>query len=1047
MMNTTKNTLAQILSRLNITSISWLDVQKWLLLVISVFLIMFVYQKTLNPLIENRTVILKQAYYIKELQNSILDTVTLSQIKNAHHFNQINIQLNALDKSLQQLTQNPAILNSPKLLSELKEIIKKSKLQNKYIERLKSEQAVIHNSFNYLPTAFKSCFKNISASDSQFNSPENINLIQTLFNEAIASTHSLKAEPTVDLKRYLTQFHLQGLDTTCKSLMRHGNIFVKTLSEHSKNLIQLNQVALSKAVHNFYLSLEEQTSQAVNTNKFYYAILSMLAFLLIAYTAFALISSYRINAKLSGTLNELSEQQGLFTTLIKVNSAISTINDQTLVFQTVCDIICKEASIDSSWIGIIDEDSYVKPIIAAGSGKQVILKLKSSINPSTKEGTGIIAGAYKENSPVITNNFLERMRNTPWKKIAEKWGVKGGAALPLRKEGKIIGFLVTYTGKHNFFTPKKNELLIQLANDLNQVINRFALEENQKKQQQDLAISAIAFESHEAILIANAHKKIIRVNHAFTSLTGYSAEEVLGKKPSIIKSGLHDKRFYQDLWRSIDITGKWQGEIWNRKKDGTLYPSWQTISACYDDNNHITNYISHSLDLTRDKESQREIHYLNNHDTLTKLPNRNLLIDRLEQQLGQNNSQYSYLFLININRFKIFNESLGHKAADELLIKVAQRLKKLKFDNIYNMTVSRIGSDEFGVLCLTDFDEQSEANIEAGHTANIIQKMLSSTFNVNNNNVVIDTSIGVTLFTPSADSDHAKTAENLLQEANTALHRAKQSTLNSIQFFEPKMQQQAQQRLALESELRNALANKEFILHYQPQKSLSSSKIVGMEALIRWQNSIGKLVPPSDFVSVLEETGLINPVGTWIIEEAITQAKVLHLSNPDLVMSVNLSAIQFNDKHLVHKVQKLIERLEYPANKLEFEITESLLMTDIEQTLEKLNQLAEIGIKIAIDDFGTGYSSLAYLKRFPVNRLKIDKSFIDDITDPTDADFAIVQATIQMAQSLHIDTIAEGVETSEQLSILKTLECNEIQGYHYSKPLPFDQLVEFIQKQ
>ncbi|BCN94045.1 hypothetical protein THMIRHAM_18300 [Thiomicrorhabdus immobilis] len=1037
---------SQLKERLLANAQSAFDVKKWGFIIISLSIIGFFYHKTFNPLIENRTEILQEAYFINEIQNRIIETLTLSQILKNPNFDAINLQASSLEKVLLKLGQNPGILVNPFLLAHVKKLLDDAHKQHQHIESFKSYLAVLQNSQNFLPTAFNDCFTAVNTPNSKHYSANDIKLIQDTLLLGLSSNQKNNRFSTFDLKRHLLMLSEIGLDDTCHNFIQHSQILLDYSSFTHNTFEQIKALNLNNSIHQFYLDIENKTTSAVEQNRTYYLILAFFALLLILYIGKTLSSLYKSNQQLSKTLTELSEEKGLFSTLIKVNSAITREHDQQALFQKICDIATQEANFDNCWIGLLQENQTVKPITASGEGRELVLKLAPSIDNQKPEGKGTIAESYKSRRPVITNDYQTRMFNTPWFKDALAWGIQGSATLPIFMDNEIIGFLVAYTRKHNFFNTQINLLLEQLANEIGIALQNIHLEKEKKRQQQNLAISAIAFESHEAILITDSNQKIIRANKAFTQLTGFSLEDAIGQTPRIIKSGLHDENFYTNLWETIKKTGKWQGEIWNRKKDGTLYPSWQSISTLYNDDNSISHYVSHALDLTRDKASQKEIHYLNNHDSLTQLPNRNLLIDRLEQQLGQHHPHYSFLFLININRFKILNESLGHTAGDELLIKVAQRLKEFHFDDIYSLTVARVGSDEFSLLCLTEYATLDEATLEAGHIAGKLQNALASEFNIQNNSVVIDLSIGVTLFQPN-DSEHAKqTPERLLQEANTALHRAKQAAVPSIQFFEASMQEQAQHRLALENHLRKALSNKEFILHYQPQQSLKTGEVIGLEALIRWQKSPENLIYPGEFINVLEETGLINAVGSWIIEEAISQAKVFHKHNSELTVSVNLSAIQFNDSQLVDKLKTLLEDNHFPAAQLEIEITESLLMTDIEQTLIKLNELASLGIKIAIDDFGTGYSSLAYLKRFPVNRLKIDKSFIDDITNKDDADQAIVKATIQMAHALHIATIAEGVEEIAQLETLKILGCDEIQGYHLSKPLSFHNTLQFLKQ-
>ena len=1023
------------------------NLSKWFFLALSILFIGYIYHKTLNPLIEHRTQILQDAYYINELQNTILETVSLSQKQRIQNFDSLNTQASSLRTVLEKLSTALGIKNTPELYAQAQNLLKKSRQQETTLERFKTFHAVVQNSYNYLPSAFKECSNNLNQNVSSPTLSTQTKLVQEILVQALTIHKQTHNDGFYHLKSMNTQLAESNLNKLCKNFIRHNQILIDYVSKEDNVYTQLYNIGLNQAIHQFYINIEKHTSSAIAQNNAYYIILSLLALLLIAYVGFTLNSLYKINNHLSNTLSQLSEQQGLFTTLIRVNTAIANTHNQKELLQEVCDITTEKALLDHCWIGFIDESDTVQPLVASGIGKAVIMKVRTSINSNEENGTGTIAESYRTQRSVISNNHQKRMEHTPWAKLVQEWGIRASATIPIKLDNKIIGFFVCYTRKNHFFTQKINLLLEQLISDLGVALKKIQLESEQKQRQQDLAVSAIAFESHEAIIITDANKKIIRANKAFTNMSGYNLAECIGKTPSILKSGLHEASFYESLWKHIHKTGKWQGEIWNRKKDGTLYPAWQSISTLFDEEGNVTHYISHAMDLTKDKESQREIHYLNNHDNLTKLPNRTLLIDRLDQQLGQHSPKYSFLFLINIDRFKIFNESLGHTAGDNLLIHVAKRLKNLVLDNVFNTTIARIGNDEFAVLCLTEFEELDEATLEAGHISSHIQNNLSQGFSIQDNNVVIDTSIGVTLFTPNQRTQQKQTPETLLQEANTALHRAKQNSLSSVQFFETNMQLQAQQRLTLETNLRTALKDKEFELHYQPQISLVTHKIIGLEALIRWRNKQQELIPPNDFIPVLEETGIINSVGTWIIEEAITQAIILHKHAPDLTMSVNLSAVQFNDPNLVIQVKNILENSDYPADKLEFEITESLLMTDIEETILKLNSLAELGIKIAIDDFGTGYSSLAYLKQFPVNRLKIDKSFIDDITLPDNADLAIVKATIQMASALHITTIAEGVETQNQLSLLNALGCDEVQGYLYSKPLPLPELHKYIQKQ
>lgn len=969
----------------------------------------------------------------------------MTQLNNTQSFDALNQQINALKQTLKILKKNPAINETPELKQTLTELIHSAHQQRLLIEAFKTNNSVLQNSLHFYPTAYSHCIQSIKTA-----SQPKASLLSEKFKSILISglilVQNVYSNRDIQIKNTLKELERQpNLSSACQTFIDHSYLLLQYTPKVRKIHDQLAQLNIDKKMYSFYHQLEKTTSQVVTKNQTYYLIILVFTIFLLIYIGITLTSLFRSNQHLKTTLASLSEKQALFKALIKAGSAITQSKDKNTLYQQICDIATQKSLFESCWIGEVSAEDTLVPVAYAGEGEKIFKNLSIPLNSTDIKFSGTILESYLQKEPVITNLYPERMAHTIWTDTIKKLKIQGNASLPIIIEENVIAILVVYTRKANFFTKDNNEFLYQLLHDISIALERFKAQEEQKKHQQNLAISAIAFESHEAMIITDASAKIIRCNQAFTQLTGYTQAEILGQTPSILKSELHTNAFYKSLWKQIYRTGAWQGEIWNRKKDGTLYPCWQSISAVLDTNGNVTHYISHALDLTKDKKAQREINRLNYHDQLTKLPNRSLLIDRLEQALSQSHQYYSFLFLININRFKLFNDSLGHSAGDELLIKIAQRLQTLEIKSIQNLSTARVGNDEFSVTCLSNTQASSTALQLAETIASIIQAKLTEPFVIQEESSIIDTSMGITLFTPCN-----KTAEGLLQEANTALYRAKKiakkTAQSTIQFFDATMHQKHKDRLKLENQLRTALTNQEFRLQYQPQIALSTGDIIGVETLIRWQKSDGTLIPPNDFIPALEESGLIIPVGMWIIEKAISQALILHETLPNLTVSINLSAIQFNDKQLINNVQALLKEHQYPAELLEFEVTESLLMSDIEETIKKLNEFADLGIKIAIDDFGTGYSSLAYLKRFPVSKLKIDKAFIDDITQKESSDPAIVQATIQMTKALGITTIAEGVEEKEQLDVLDRMGCDEIQGYYFSRPLPPSDLQRFILK-
>lgn len=1002
---------------------------QWGIILASLVLIGGLFFKTLSPLLEDRAMILEGTLFTHELQSSILDTVFLGQIQGVHNDDHLNNQAIALKKILQQMKMAASVQSKPELHAELSNLLSLAHQQSDAVDTFKGIHSVLQNSRAHFPAAFDACAHSFDHQGQL--TPEVSDFLQKTFITGLLPDREIYASPSpVKLQQY-AQF-----SESCTTFFNHA----KLLAEYTPKELQIHNrifdLGLHEGLHKFYRHFEQMTSSVIAHNKTLYLIISLFSILLLLYIGFTLITSHRASADLERTLNHLSKQQTLFTALIKANSAIANSNDRVSLYQQICDIATSDGLFDSAWIGELQPNLDVLPIATSGAGAELISTLPFSANPDKLEGQGLIRACIECKKAVITNRHTERLHDTIWADLGVKWNVQGSASLPIVVEGQAVGCFVAYTQKTDFFDAENSLLLQQFADDLGNALVRL-------KSQRELAVSAIAFESHEAILIVDASKKIVRCNKAFTLLTGYSEAEALGNNPRLLKSGVHDRDFYKNLWQSVHQTGIWKGEIWNRKKDGTLYANWQSISSVHNSAGEITHYVSHALDLTRDKASEQQISYLHKHDNLTKLPNRSLLIDRLELLLERNNPHFNFLLLININRFKMLNESMGYAGGDELLKQFAARLNAFKFNEAYSHTVARIGNDEFVVLSATEHDSPEKALKFTDAVIRKLQSKLREPFSIYQKPVMMDTSMGVTLFTVED-----REAESLMQEANTALTRAKQRSKqmpqSTVQFFSNEMQRRSQDRLDLEMQLRNALKQSEFILYYQPQIELKTGKIIGAESLIRWQKADGTLIPPSHFIPTLEESALILPVGLWILEEAITQAKFLTSIYPDITISVNLSAFQFHDDDLLNKVTSILEQTQYPPELLELEVTESLLMTDIQDTITKLNAFADLGIKIAVDDFGTGYSSLAYLKRFPVSKVKIDKTFIDDLSMPNSSDAAIVAATIQMANALNIRTIAEGVETKEQLKLLTEMGCDEIQGYYFSKPLPFHELVQFM---
>jgi diguanylate cyclase (GGDEF)-like protein/PAS domain S-box-containing protein len=546
----------------------------------------------------------------------------------------------------------------------------------------------------------------------------------------------------------------------------------------------------------------------------------------------------------------------------------------------------------------------------------------------------------------------------------------------------------------------------------------------------ELRISSVAFESQEAMIITNPKGVILRVNKAFTDSTGYSAEEAVGRKPNMLKSGHHDADFYRSMWETLLSTGAWQGEIWDRRKNGEVYPKWLTISAVKDAAGVVTHYVGSHFDITERKRAEEQIKSLAFYDHLTSLPNRRLLLDRLHQALASSgrSGRNGALLFIDLDNFKSLNDTLGHNIGDLLLQQVAQRLEQCVREGD---TVARLGGDEFVVL-LEDLSKESlEAAAQAKGIGEKILVTLNQPYYFGAQEHHNTPSIGITLF-----NEKQQTSEELFKQADLAMYQAKKEGRNALRFFDPQMQESINARSSIEGELRKALENQEFHLYYQVQTD-SSLRPFGAEALIRWIHPERGLVPPVQFISLAEETGLILSIGGWVLETACAQLKSWQQREVtrNLILSINVSAKQFHQANFVAEVKAAVQRHEINPQLLKLELTESMLLEKIEETIATMNALKAIGVKISLDDFGTGFSSLQYLKRLPLTQLKIDQTFVRDLaTDENDK--AIAQTIIAMAQSLKLDVIAEGVETVEQREFLESAGCHHYQGYLFGKPVP-----------
>lgn len=555
-----------------------------------------------------------------------------------------------------------------------------------------------------------------------------------------------------------------------------------------------------------------------------------------------------------------------------------------------------------------------------------------------------------------------------------------------------------------------------------------------KRTEQHLRLAANVFtQSSESVIITDQGTTILDCNEAFTRITGHSRENAVGATPRILKSGRHDAAFYSAMWRSIASDGVWQGEIWNRKKDGELFPCWLRINAVKGDDGRVSNYVGTFSDLTELKKSEESIYRLNNFDLLTGLPNRAQYLNLLAQEIGhaRKDDESLGVLVLDLDNFKAVNETLGISQGDEVLREAARRLSP---ERKGWLTAARLGSDEFALL----FRAKS-GNGGAASVIQAVQETVLRPFELDQGAVVLSCTVGVSMF-----PDDAAEAEDLLKNAENALHHALGRGPGSYAFFSGEMTQRTAERLRVATALRQALAEEQFLLYYQPKVDIADGTVSGAEALIRWRHPEWGLMQPGSFIEQVESSDLVFPVGAWVLKEACAAlARLRDAGFGDLNVAVNVSPRQFLECDVLGLVTEALDEYGLRAGDLELEITEALLVRDVELVSGKLKALKELGVALAVDDFGTGYSSLAYLTTFPLDTLKIDRSFISRM-EYDQGQATITSTVVAMARTLGMSVVAEGVENETHVAMLRELGCHKAQGYHYSRPLPEEEFLAFL---
>lgn len=632
---------------------------------------------------------------------------------------------------------------------------------------------------------------------------------------------------------------------------------------------------------------------------------------------------------------------------------------------------------------------------------------------------------------------LEKMHTSQLEAIEDQAAVQAHITKILAQGSDLFETRHRHRDGHEFDV----EVSVNYMAESKQMFAFFRDISERKQAENELRVAATAFETHEAIMITDADANIVRVNRAFEKTTGYSADEVIGKNPRILSSGRHDKAFYVELWQTLLSTGAWSGEMWDRHKNGNIYPKQLTITSVKNREFRTTQYVAIFTDISERKQAEEEIHNLAFNDTLTGLPNRRLLFDRLSLalSLSARHRQYGALLFLDLDNFKTINDAFGHSHGDMLLVEVAHRLKYCVREVD---TVARLGGDEFVVLIEGISEDAEETSRHIAQIAEKIRAVLAAPYQLRETTHHSSPSIGVCLFFGNQDS-----VDELVKRADMAMYQAKGSGRNKVQFFDPQMQQLVETRAALESDLRLAIAEQQFHLYYQVQMD-QNHRPIGAEALIRWKHPRRGMVSPAQFIPIAEESSLILSIGTWVLESACRQLEAWRTDprTRDLVLAINVSAQQFSQADFVEQVKAVLEKFSIEPSQLKLELTESVVLGDLDFVIAKMLALRHVlGVRLSLDDFGTGYSSLSYLKQLPLHQIKIDQSFVRDMT--TDAsDAVMVKTIIDMANNFNLHVIAEGVETEAQLDLLKQNGCQTYQGYLFSKPLPIEEFEALLQQ-
>lgn len=751
---------------------------------------------------------------------------------------------------------------------------------------------------------------------------------------------------------------------------------------------------------------------------------------------------------IDGIDHDITEQRRLEESLRRSNRALRAIHeceeviartsDEQALLQGICAVVVG-VGYRMAWAGVLggDDSGHIVPVGLAGEHDGYLDSIQTLLERGETEEFGTLGEALRTCRPSVLNRLECDAERMPWRAAALQRGFNSKITLPLFHESGTIGLLNVYAAEQEGFDEEAVELLQDMAQSVTVAIQALRHLNGRRVAEAALHLRGRAIEaSANAVIITSAEPPeypVEYVNAAFEHMTGYAAEEVIGRSLRFLQADDHEQPGLEEIRALVNEKREGHGIVRNYRKDGTPFWSDVYIAPVKDETGHVSHFVAAKYDITATKKYEAELEFHVNRDALTGLANRNLLCDRLSQAIAYA-SRYAHpvwVVFINLDRFKLVNDTLGFEADDVLLKIIAERLCSAVRESD---TVARLGGDEFVVV----LPERTDETLSPA----VVQRIMAAatqSFTIDSHEYFPSYSVGIAVF-PSDGDD----AEVLIQHAHIAMYRAKESGNNSFQFYTSAMNDRALERLHLERDLHVALKREEFVLYYQPQVELRTGHIIGMEALLRWQHPRLGLVSPTRFIGLAEETGLIVPIGNWVLRTACMQCKTWQLAGlGQLRVAVNLSVRQFVQQDLVQSIANILSEAGLEPQYLDIELTESLVMADVEQAVGILRDLKALGVHLSIDDFGTGYSSLAYLKRFPINVLKVDQSFVLDITSNPD-DAAIARSVISLAHSLRLQVIAEGVETEAQMTYLRRQGCDQIQGYYFSQPVPSDAFEQIL---